>query len=108
MTRIKRYAIINIGVVIVVQTAIRCIHCNNKSVVKFGHQANGTPRCKCKKCGKTFQTEYMSHAAKPETKLLIIKMSLNGSGIRDISRVLSVDKNTVMSVLKKLKTVLET
>ena len=50
----------------------------------------------------------MSHAAKPETKLLIIKMSLNGSGIRDISRVLSVDKNTVMAVLKKLKTVLET
>ena len=91
-----------------VTTPIRCIHCNSKNVVKFGHQANGTPRCKCKKCRKTFQTEYMSHAAKPEIKLLITKMSLNGSGVRDISRVLSVDKNTVMSVLKKLKIVLET
>ena len=86
----------------------RCIHCKSKDVVKFGHQSNGTPRCKCKKCGKTFQSEYMSQGAKPETKLLIIKMSLNGSGIRDISRVLSVDKNTVMSVLKKLHVFLET
>ena len=91
-----------------VTAVIRCIHCKSKDVVKFGHQMNGTPRCKCKKCGKTFQSEYMSHGAKPETKLLIIKMSLNGSGIRDISRVLSVDKNTVMSVLKKLQIVLET
>ena len=92
----------------VVETKIRCIHCNSKDVVKFGQQGNGTPRCKCKKCGKTFQTEYMSSGAKPETKVMIIKMSLNGSGIRDISRVLSVDKNTVMSVLKKLKAFLET
>ena len=91
-----------------VATEIKCIHCTSKQVVKTGKQANGTPRCKCKKCGKTFQTEYISQGAKPETKLLIAKMSLNGSGIRDISRVLGVSQNTVLSTLKKLKAFLET
>ena len=86
-----------------VQTYIRCPHCNSKEVVKFGNQANGTPRCKCKKCGKTFQTKYISNGAKPEVKLMIIKMSLNGSGVLDIARALDISKNTVISVLKKLK-----
>lgn len=90
-----------------VETAVKCIHCGSKKVVKFGKQANGTPRCKCKNCGRTFQLEYVSSGALPETKKLIIKMSLNGSGVRDISRVLNVDKNTVVAVLKKLKIFLQ-
>jgi transposase-like protein len=91
-----------------VKTDIRCIHCGSKNVVKFGTQPNGTPRCKCKKCGKTFQVEYVSNGAKPETKEMIIKMSLNGSGIRDISRVLKISKDTVSAVLKKQKTASQT
>jgi transposase-like protein len=47
--------------------------------------------------------EYISVGASPEVKVQIIKMSLNGSGIRDISRVLGVSRNTVTAVLKKLK-----
>jgi transposase-like protein len=78
---------------------IVCIGGSTK-VVKMGYQKNGTPRCKCKKCGKTFQTEYISAGARPETKILIIKMSVNGSGIRDISRVLGISKDTVSTVLK--------
>jgi len=74
----------------------------------MGKQVNGTPRCKCKQCGRTFQTEYLNTGAKPKTKLLIIKMSLNGSGVRDISRVLEISQNTVIAVLKKLKTFLQT
>ena len=83
-----------------VQTDVRCIHCKSKKIVKYGTQSNGTPRLKCKKCGKTFQPEYLSAGAPPETKLQIIKMSMNGSGIRDISRVLGVSRNTVSAVLK--------
>ena len=45
---------------------------------------------------KKFQMEYLSQGAKPETKQLIVKMSVNGSGIRDISRVLD-------NVLHKIK-----
>ena len=73
-----------------VQTAVKCIHCKSKKVVRYGMQSNEVPRCKCKKCGKTFQLEYLSEGAKPEIKLQIVKMSLNGSGMRDISRVLGV------------------
>jgi len=86
-----------------VKTEIRCIHCGTKEVVKMGFQTNGTPKCKCKECMKIFQTEYLNKGSKPETKKLIIKMSLNSSGIRDISRVLGVSRNTVSSVLKKRK-----
>jgi len=86
-----------------VKTEVRCIHCKSKKVVKTGKQTNGTPRCKCKDCGKTFQTEYLSRGASPETKKLIVKMALNGSGIRDTSRVLGVSQNTVIAVLKKRK-----
>ena len=91
-----------------VQTVVRCVHCKSKKVVKYGAQLNGTPRCKCKMCGKTFQLEYLSVGASPEVKLQIVKMSLNGSGMRDISRVLGVSRNTVDAVLKKLRTFLST
>ncbi|WP_415926321.1 IS1-like element transposase [Piscirickettsia salmonis] len=37
----------------------------------------------------------------PETKEKIIDMSMNGSGIRDIARVLKISTNTVMKELKK-------
>jgi len=36
-----------------------------------------------------------------QTQNINNKMSLNGSGIRDISRVLNISPNTVLSVLKK-------
>ncbi|MCL2643736.1 MAG: IS1-like element transposase [Candidatus Bathyarchaeota archaeon] len=58
----------------------------------MGKQINGAPRCKCNSCGKTFQTHYKNSGATPQTKQLIIKMALNGSGIRDISRVLGIVK----------------
>ena len=82
---------------------IKCIHCKSENVVKNGRRPNGIQCLKCKNCSKCFQDYYTNNAAKPETKQMIIKMSVNGSGIRDISRVLEISTNTVMSVLKKLK-----
>ena len=82
---------------------IKCIHCGSEEVVKVGKQKNGTPRCKCKKCQKTFQTKYVNKGALPETKKMIIKMAVNGSGIRDTARVLGISKDTVMKHLKKRK-----
>ncbi len=86
-----------------VATAIKCPHCGSIEIVKCGKQSNGKQRLKCKTCTKIFQQDYSSNGAKPEIKLQIIKMSLNGSGVRDISRVLDVSPNTVIDVLKKLK-----
>ena len=86
-----------------VEISIKRVHCNSLNIVKMGKQVNGKPRCKCKTCGKTFQTHYKSNGAKPQTKQQILKMTINGSGIRDIARVLNISTNTVMSVLKKQK-----
>jgi len=83
---------------------VKCIHCRSEDVVKMGKQpTNGSPRCKCNSCGKTFQTTYKNNGATPQTKQMIITMALNGSGIRDTARVLGVSVNTVLSVLKKHK-----
>jgi len=86
----------------------KCIHCKSKNTVKNGKRPNGVQCFLCRDCRKAFQDEYANNGAKPEVKLLIIKMSLNGSGIRDISRVLGVSQGTVIAVLKKLKIFLST
>jgi transposase-like protein len=39
---------------------------------------------------KNIQTKYTNKGTTPQTKQLIIKMPINGSGIRDISRVLNM------------------
>jgi transposase-like protein len=40
-------------------------------------------------------------ACEPGVKEQIVEMSINGSGIRDTARVLKINKNTVISTLKK-------
>jgi len=87
---------------------IKCMYCDSESIVKYGTNPKGKQRLKCKECKKTFQQEYSSNAAKFDTKLMVVKMSLNGSGIRDISRVLEISPNTVLAVLQKLKIFLAT
>ena len=66
-------------------------------------QVNEKPQYKHKTCDKTFQTQHKNNKAKPQTKQQILKMTTNGSGIRDIAHVLNISTNTVMSVLKKQK-----
>ena len=90
-----------------VMKALNCIHCESVNVVKYGKKPNGIQRLQCKECKKVFQEDYMSQGAKPDVKLMIVKMSLNGSGIRDIARVLNISTNTVLTVLKKLNTFLQ-
>ena len=90
------------------KSVVACIHCESENVVKFGKNPADKQRLKCKDCGKTFQEKYSNNGAKPETKMMIVKMSINGSGIRDISRVLEISQVTVMETLKKLKTFLST
>jgi len=50
--------------------------------------------------GKTFIQDYSEKGRLPETKQQIIEMTLNGSGIRDIARVLNISPATVINELK--------
>jgi len=81
--------------------AITCIHCKGVNLVKNGHRPNGAQRWHCYECGKSFQLDYHYNARKPGIKSRITELTLNSSGVRDISRILSISKNTVVSELKK-------
>ena len=84
---------------------VKCPHCGSINVSKAG-KPNGIQRYHCnnKDCHcKIFQTEYKYNACKPDVKFKILEMAMNGSGIRDTARVLDINKDTVMDVLKKKK-----
>lgn len=62
--------------------------------------------CNNKHCSKSsFILDYTYNACKPEIKNKIIPMALNGSGIRDIVRVLKISTTTVMNYIKKKKNI---
>jgi len=76
--------------------------------MKSGKSATGTQRYTCcnSECTtKTFMLEYLYRAYEPGIKEKIIDMAINASGVRDTARVLKINKNTVISTLKKKKIV---
>ena len=83
---------------------VSCPLCRTQEVVKFGLNRQGKQRYQCRNesCSKnTFILAYENKGCLPEIKEQIIEMALNGSGIRDTSRVLNISINTVLSELKK-------
>jgi len=46
---------------------------------------------------------YRYKACEPGIKEQVVDMAINGSGIRDTARVLKINKNTVISTLKKVE-----
>jgi transposase-like protein len=83
---------------------VTCVLCKHNKIRKHGKLPNGTQRYiylndKCSK--KTFVLQYRQGGKDPEVKKQIIEMAMNGSGIRDTSRVLKISQNTVMNEIKK-------
>ena len=56
---------------------IQCIHCFGSDLQKNGHSENGTQRCRCNCCGKSFQLSYRYNARVPGVKEQIIGLTLN-------------------------------
>lgn len=77
-------------------------YCGQGKVVKNGKAPNGLQRFHCRSCRRYFQVEYHYNGRKPGTAERIVDMVLNGSGVRDTSRVLGISKTTVIRRLKKL------
>jgi transposase-like protein len=83
---------------------ITCPQCKSNQIMKSGRNIHGEQRYRCQnpECTvKTFMLKYRYTACQPFIKEQIVKMAINGSGIRDTARVLQIDKNTVISALKK-------
>jgi insertion element IS1 protein InsB len=83
---------------------VQCPQCQSMAVVKYGKQPNGTQRYRCQNldCARRiFLLAYQDKGRLPEVKRQIVDLTLNGSGIRDIVRVLGVSSATVIDTLKK-------
>ena len=86
---------------------VKCPVCGSENVSKNGTSKVGKQQnIYNKQCHKSsFILDYTYNACKPEVKNKIIPMTLNGSGIRDISRVLKISTTTVMNCIKKKKNI---
>ena len=83
---------------------ISCPACEKVDIKKVGLTPQGKQRYYCNNTDckkKTFLNNYQYNARKPGVTKQIIAMAINGSGIRDTSRVLGVSKTTVIKTLKK-------
>ena len=79
---------------------ITCPHCSSFNLKKNGKTRNEKQKYYCRDCGRQFITDYTYQGCRPEIRSLILKMTLNSSGIRDISRVLAVSTNTILKAIR--------
>ena len=80
----------------------KCRYCDSEPVYKQGYARSGESRYRCRECQHSFQLTYRYEGNKPDTPEKIVNMALNGSGVRDTSRVLGVSTTTMIAHLKKL------
>jgi len=83
---------------------ITCPKCGGNHIAKSGLSALGVQRYRCQHPGcptQTFMLNYRYRAYEPGIKAQVVEMAINSSGIRDTARVLKINKNTVISTLKK-------
>ncbi len=83
---------------------VRCPHCEGVEVVAYGKTATGKHRFRCQneQCERpTFLRAYSSQGCVPEVKRQIVEMTLNGSGVRNIARVLQISATPGSEELKK-------
>ena len=87
-----------------VHRLVACPYCQGKQIVKRGRTETGKQRYRCQNEECSHQSFLLDPAYKgrlPEIKQRIIEISLNGSGVRDIARVLPISTATVLHELKK-------
>lgn len=80
---------------------ITCPHCSSFNLKKNGKTRHKKQKYLCKECRRQFITDYAYQGCRPFIRSLILKMTLNGSGIRDISRVLAISVNTVLKTIRE-------
>jgi transposase-like protein len=74
--------------------------CASRHVVKNGTTRNRKQKYLCPACRRQFIRDYYYQGCRSEVRRLIVPVTLNGSGVRHITRVLSISINTVLKVLR--------
>lgn len=80
---------------------ITCPDCSSFNLKKNGKTKNKKQKYWCKNCHKQFITDYTYQGCRRFIRSLIVPMTLNNAGIRDISRVLHISVNTVLNEIRK-------
>ena len=80
---------------------VACPRSSARNVKKNGISAQHKQRYRCHDCQRQFITDYTCQAYKPQVRSLVLPMTMNGSGIRDISRVLAMSTNTVLKLIRQ-------
>ena len=87
-----------------VWVTIECPHCHNTEVTKYGKSPVGKKRYHCQTSDCHYRTFVLSQTYSGRTrevKRQIVEMTLNGSGVRDIARLLHISHTTVIQEIKK-------
>ncbi len=85
---------------------VKCPFCGSEKVTKNGHNKTGKQvyNCNNPECEhRCFVEEYTYNAYKPEVRKQVLKMAVDCTGTRATGRILNISKDTVTSILKKLK-----
>jgi transposase-like protein len=70
-------------------------------VIRFGYTDYGTPRCRCKACGKTFTLDPRPRALSEEKRQQVQRCLAERMSQRAIARALSVSRDTIRELRKK-------
>ena len=80
---------------------VACPRCSSLNVKKNGISAQYKQRYRCRDSERQFITDYTYQAYKAEVRSLVLPMTMNGSGSRDMGRVLSISTNTVLKLIRQ-------
>ncbi len=80
---------------------LTCPHCQSPRVVKFGTNASGTARCRCRDCARTFTLSPRSRAMTPQKEAAILRALTERISQRGIARTLKVGRQTIRVIRKK-------
>jgi insertion element IS1 protein InsB len=81
--------------------AINCPKCSSVSIVKNGKTAKRKQRYLCKDCRRQFILDYANLGCVKAIRDLVVPLTINGAGIRDIERVLFLSTNTILKTLRE-------
>ena len=84
--------------------AIICPRCSSVSIVKNGKTTKRKQRYLCKDCRRQFIRDYTNLGCLKAVRDLVVPLTINGAGIRDIERVLFLSTNTILKTLREAAT----
>jgi transposase-like protein len=87
--------------------AIICPRCSSVSIVKNGKTSQRKQRYLCKDCRRQFIRNYANLGCVKAVRDLVVPLTINGAGIRDIERVLFLSTNTTFKTLRESATRLD-